>query len=66
MESIRADAVTPNIGFADINADGTIDVLTILDLAKLFVIIVDGIRADPTNVSAIPFNFKLPTASIVG
>ena len=65
-ERICAYAVTPHIGFADIDADGTIDGLSILDLTDPFVMFIDGIRADPANVSAIPFNFKLPATNIIG
>ena len=65
-ESVCADTVTPNIGFANVNADGTINALTVLDLANLFVVLVNGVGAYPSNVSAVPFDFKLPPANIIG
>lgn len=65
-ESVCADAVAPYVGFANVNADGTIDGLTVLDLANPFVVLVNGVGAYPANVSAVPFDLKLPTANIVG
>ena len=65
-ERICADAVTPYIRFANVNADRTIDGLAILDFSNPFVMLIDGIRADPANVSAIPFDLKLPAANIIG
>ena len=44
-EGICADSVTPHIGFANINANGTINGLTVLDLSNPFVVLVNGIGA---------------------
>ena len=49
-ESVCADTFAPNIGFANINADGTINGLTVFDLANPFVILDNGIGAYPADV----------------
>src|SRR5699024_5332182 len=54
----------PCITFANVNANSTIYSLTFLDFPHTLIVFVDEIGTDPSDMSSIPLNFKLPANSV--
>ncbi len=65
-ERICAESASPSIPFANVNTDGTVKILSFLRLLEPLIIFVDTVGADPADMSAVPFIFKFPPASIIG
>lgn len=65
-EGFCADAVSPQTGLAYINTDSAADGLAVLDFSYPFAVFVYKIGAYPSDVPAVPFDFKPPPARVIG
>ena len=63
-QCLGSDAMAPCITFANVNANSTICSLTFLDFPHTLIVFVDEIGTDPSDMSSIPLNFKLPANSV--